>query len=34
MTEREARFLANRELVGRLEESRAHPERLVPRRRA
>lgn len=34
MTELEATFLANRELVDRLEESRRHPERLVPRRSA
>jgi hypothetical protein len=34
MTELEATFLANRELVERLEESRRHPERLVPRRRS
>jgi hypothetical protein len=33
MTELEARFLANRELVERVEESRRHPERLVSRRR-
>lgn len=32
MTELEARFLANRELVGRIEDNRSHPERLVPRR--
>jgi hypothetical protein len=34
MTELEARFLANRALVERIEENRRHPERLVRRRRA
>lgn len=33
MSEMEARFLANRTLVERVEENRRHPERLVPRRR-
>lgn len=32
MSALEARFLANTELVERIEESRRHPERLVPRR--
>ncbi len=32
MTELEARFLANRALVERIEENRRHPERLVLRR--
>ena len=32
MTELEARFMANRELVARIEESRKHPERLRRRR--
>ncbi len=31
MTELEARFLSNHELVDRLEESRRHPEQLVRR---
>ena len=33
LSELEARFLANRELVNRVEANRAHPERLVRRRR-
>lgn len=33
MSELEARFLANRGLVERVEENRLHPERMVPRRR-
>ena len=33
MSELEARFLANRALVERIEENRRHPERLVRRRR-
>lgn len=32
MSELEARFLANTEVVERIEENRRHPERLVPRR--
>lgn len=32
MSELEARFLANPELVARIRESRAHPERLVRRK--
>ncbi len=30
MTELEARFLANRELVDAVDEQRQHPERYVP----
>ena len=33
ISEIEARFLANRELVARIEADRRHPERLRPRRR-
>lgn len=33
MSEMEARFMANRELVTRIEESRRHPEWRRPRRR-
>lgn len=33
MSELEVRFLANRDLVERIEANRRHPERLVPRRR-
>lgn len=33
MSELEARFLANRELVNRVETNRAHPKQLVRRRR-
>lgn len=33
MTELEAKFLANRALVERIEENRRHPERLVRRRK-
>lgn len=33
LSEMEARFLANRDLVARIEDSRAHPERRRPRRR-
>lgn len=34
MSELEARFLANTELVEQIEGNRRHPERLVPRRRS
>ena len=34
MSELEARFLANRELVARLEDDWNHPERMVPRRKS
>lgn len=34
MSELEARFLANRALVERIEDDRRHPERLVRRRKA
>jgi hypothetical protein len=33
LSEMEARFLANRELVAQIEDNRAHPERRRPRRR-
>lgn len=33
ISELAARFLANRELVARIEDDRGHPERLRPRRR-